>query len=138
MIVEALRRDEDLTVVQLWTQVGLTRAWNDPTADFHRALDGPSSTVLGARREGPLIGTVMVGHDGHRGWVYYLAVDPRHRGEGIGSTLMAAAEEWLRSRGAVKVQMMVRDGNDEAFGFYGKIGYKESDVKVLSRRLDGR
>ena len=138
MIVEELRRDEDLLVAQLWTRVGLTRAWNDPTADFHRALDGPTSTVLGARRDGALIGTVMVGHDGHRGWVYYLAVDAQYQGEGIGSALMAAAETWLRSRGALKIQLMVRTGNDEALGFYDKIGYEESDVRVLSRRLDGR
>jgi ribosomal protein S18 acetylase RimI-like enzyme len=138
MIVEELRRDEDLLAAQLWTRVGLTRAWNDPTADFHRALDGPTSTVLGARRDGALIGTVMVGHDGHRGWVYYLAVDAQYQGEGIGSALMAAAETWLRSRGALKIQLMVRTGNDEALGFYDKIGYEESDVRVLSRRLDGR
>ena len=138
MIVEELRRDEDLLVAQLWTRVGLTRAWNDPTADFHRALDGPTSTVLGARRDGALIGTVMVGHDGHRGWVYYLAVDAQYQGQGIDSALMAAAETWLRSRGALKIQLMVRTGNDEALGFYDKIGYEESDVRVLSRRLDGR
>jgi ribosomal protein S18 acetylase RimI-like enzyme len=137
MIVEELRRDEDLLVAQLWTRVGLTRAWNDPVADFHRALDGPTSTVMGARREGALIGTVMVGHDGHRGWVYYLAVDARYQREGIGSALMAAAEKWLRGRGAVKIQMMVRTGNDEALDFYDKIGYERSDVQVLSRRLDG-
>src|ERR1017187_2181711 len=137
MIVEELGRDEDLQVAQLWARVGLTRAWNDPIADFHRALDGPTSTVLGARREGALIGTVMVGDDGHRGWVYYLAVDPRYWGDGIGSALMTAAEEWLRSRGAVKIQLMVRTENDDALGFYDKIGYVESDVKVRSRRLDG-
>ena len=80
----------------------------------------------------------MVGHDGHRGWVYYLAVDSQYRGEGIGSALMAAAEGWLRSRDAVKMQLIVRTGNVDALGFYDKIGYEESDVKVLSRRLDGR
>ncbi len=138
MIVEKLGRDEDLLVAQLWTRVGLTRAWNDPIADFHRALDGPTSTVLGARRDSALVGTVMVGHDGHRGWVYYLEVDSPHRGEGIGKALMAAAEKWLRSRGAVKIQLMVRTGNDEALGSYDKIRYEENDVKVLSRRLDGR
>lgn len=137
MIVEELGRDEDLLVAQLWTRVGLTRAWNDPIADFHRALDGPTSTVLGARRDGALIGAVMVGHDGHRGWVYYLAVDSQYRGEGIGSALIAAAEQWLRNRGAVKIQLMVRSGNDDALGFYDKIGYEQNDVKVLSRRLDG-
>jgi len=78
----------------------------------------------------------MVGHDGHRGWVYYLAVGEVHQREGIGSELMSAAEEWLRKNGAVKVQLMVRSENDSVLNFYGSVGYESNDVKVLSRWLE--
>lgn len=79
----------------------------------------------------------MVGYDGHRGWVYYLAVAEDHQGKGIGSELMRTAEEWLRERGAVKVQLMVRSQNELVLSFYEKVGYVISDVKVLSRWLEG-
>jgi ribosomal protein S18 acetylase RimI-like enzyme len=133
----AARCDE---AVALWHEVGLTRPWNDPVADLGRALAGPSSTVLAATdtgRDGELVGTVMVGHDGHRGWVYYLAVRPSRQREGVGRELVAACETWLVARGIPKLQLMVREGNDAAVGFYGALGYERSEVVVLGRRLDG-
>ena len=122
-------------VVALWQQVGLTRPWNDPVTDFRRALLGPTSRVLGVRVDGQLVGTVMVGHDGHRGWVYYLAVRQEHQRRGVGATLMNAAEGWLRRSGAVKSQLMVRRENEGALRFYDCVGYKVSDVTVLARWL---
>jgi ribosomal protein S18 acetylase RimI-like enzyme len=124
------------SVVALWTETGLTRPWNDAAEDFQRAVDGPASAVLGLEHDNELIGTAMVGHDGHRGWVYYVAVKESHRRQGIGSELMRAAEEWLREVGAVKVQLMVRSDNESALHFYGKVGYETSDVSVLARWLE--
>ena len=77
----------------------------------------------------------MVGVDGHRGWVYYLAVAPDHRRAGVGRTLMDAAEAWLRARGAPKLQLMVRAGNQEALGFYRALGLEPQDVVTLGRFL---
>lgn len=125
-------------VIALWQATDLTRPWNDPIDDLRRALHSPSSTVLAAVGEGPgpeLGGTVMVGHDGHRGWVYYLAVQPRHQGRGLGRRLMAAAEDWLRGR-VPKLQLMVRRENSTTTRFYEHLGYERSDVTVLSRWLD--
>jgi ribosomal protein S18 acetylase RimI-like enzyme len=124
------------SVTALWTETGLTRPWNDPTKDFLRAVDGPTSAVLGLEQGGELIGTVVVGHDGHRGWVYYLAVKTTYQRQGVGSELMGAAEKWLRAIGAVKVQLMVRSDNESARHFYDKFGYETSDVNVLSRWLE--
>ncbi len=136
--IDELTTDDADAVIALWHDVALTRPWNDPVADFRRALSGPTSTVLGATAQHHLIGAVMVGHDGHRGWVYYLAVraDEQHRG--VGAALMAAAEEWLRARGCVKVQLMVRRDNDLARSFYDGLGYEESDVTVYARWLEPR
>ena len=97
---------------------------------MQRALDGVTSTVLGAFDNERLIGTVMVGHDGHRGWVYYLAVDESQRGTGLGKQMMVAAENWLREHGAVKVQLMVRSTNEEVLGFYEHLGYEDANVQV--------
>jgi ribosomal protein S18 acetylase RimI-like enzyme len=121
--------------VALWRAAGLTRPWNDPYADFATAVAGPSSAVLGAFADSALAGTAMVGHDGHRGWVYYLGVSDRLRRNGIGRALMTAAEEWVRRHGIPKVQLMVRHDNADAVAFYQRLGYADADVVVLGKRL---
>jgi ribosomal protein S18 acetylase RimI-like enzyme len=79
----------------------------------------------------------MVGVDGHRGWAYYVATAADRRGQGIGHALMAAAEEWVESRGMPKIQLMVRRSNTAAVDFYTALGYEEQDCVVLGRRFDG-
>jgi ribosomal protein S18 acetylase RimI-like enzyme len=133
-VFELTARDE-ASVVALWTQAGLIRPWNDASADFHRAIVGETSAVLGLMEDGQLTGTVMVGNDGHRGWVYYLAVGEDCRRQCNGRMLMAAAEEWLREKGVVKVQLMVRNENAPVLEFYEVAGYERNDVQVLSRWL---
>ena len=135
MRIEPLTADDSEAAVALWHEAGLTRPWNDPYADFALALRGPSSAVLGAYDGERLVGTAMVGHDGHRGWVYYLAVAPDRRGRGLGRAVMAAAEAWLAARGLPKVQLMVRDTNAAALGFYAALGYERAEVRVLARWL---
>ena len=84
-------------VVALWQRCGLTRPWNDPHADIALARRRDNSTVLIGREGGAIVATIMVGHDGHRGWVYYVAVDPDCQKRGFGRLIMAAAEDWLLS-----------------------------------------
>ena len=121
-------------LVALWECCGLTRPWNDPVADARRALADAGATILIARDAGAVIvGSVMVGFDGHRGWVYYLAVAPDHRRAGLARDLMARAQAWLRDRGAPKVQLMVRDDNAAALDFYAALGFERQSVVVLGR-----
>jgi ribosomal protein S18 acetylase RimI-like enzyme len=121
--------------VALWHACGLTRPWNDPQADFTLALGSPDATILLAWVGAVLAGSVMTGFDGHRGWVYYLAVAPEQRREGLGRALMAAAEAWLAARGCPKVQLMVREDNQAALGFYEALGLERQKVVVLGRFL---
>jgi len=101
--------DADIADVgALWQACGLTRPWNDPAADIALARRGPNSTVLIGRDGNAIVATAMVGHDGHRGWVYYVAVDPVRRTQGHGRTIMNAAEDWLRRAGIAKLQLLVR------------------------------
>jgi ribosomal protein S18 acetylase RimI-like enzyme len=119
----------------LWEACGLTRPWNDPTSDARLAIEGATSAILGLRDGDALIASVMVGFDGHRGWVYYLAVAPDRRREGLGRQLMDAAEAWLRARGAPKLQLMVRSNNADALGFYEALGLERQEVVTLGRFL---
>src|SRR3954463_12994882 len=80
------------TVIALWQRCGLTRPWNDPGSDIAFARRGQNATILVGRTADAIVASVMVGHDGHRGWVYYVAVDPNERTKDFGRTIMAAAE----------------------------------------------
>jgi ribosomal protein S18 acetylase RimI-like enzyme len=122
--------------VALWHEVGLTRPWNDPVADLQRAAAGPASAVLAGLDDGGLLATAMVGHDGHRGSVYYVAVRPDARGNGHGREIMRACEDWLSDRGIPKLNLMVRGQNESTAAFYAALGYGRDDVVVLSKRLD--
>jgi ribosomal protein S18 acetylase RimI-like enzyme len=124
--------------VALWHDVGLTRPWNAPEADLRTAMSGDSSTVLALLDGDALLGTAMVGHDGHRGWVYYLAVSPAAQGRGLGRRLMRACEDWVSAQGIPKLNLMVRTDNAAVRAFYDRLGYTESEVVVLGRRLDPR
>ncbi|QAY64646.1 GNAT family acetyltransferase [Xylanimonas allomyrinae] len=126
--------DDDVPgVAALWQECGLTRPWNDPLLDVADARRGPASTVLAARADGAVVATVMAGHDGHRGWLYYVAVSPALRGAGLGRAAVAAGEAWLRAAGARKVQLMVRGTNAQALGFYERLGYEDQSTAVLGR-----
>lgn len=128
-------RDRD-AIVALWQDCGLTRPWNDPATDFIRSIDDAASTILVIEADSTIAGSVMVGVDGHRGWVYYVGVTPAHRGAGHGRSLMNAAADWLRRRGAPKVQLMVRADNAAALGFYAALGLERQNVVTLGRFLD--
>ncbi len=136
MLIEPATMADAPAVVALWEACALTRPWNDPHADFARALAGAASCVLVARGTGgAIIGSAMTGYDGHRGWIYYLAVDPGHRRAGLGRALMAAAENWLSARDCPKLQLMVRADNQAALGFYAALGLEQQPVVTLGRFL---
>lgn len=135
MEIGDLCADEIEAAVALWVTSGLTRPWNDATADARLALASPSSTILAGREAGTLIATIMAGFDGHRAWVYYLAVAPDQQGRKFGREMMAAAEAWLRERDAPRLNLMVRADNIVARRFYEALGYKASDVTVFQRDL---
>lgn len=125
-------------IVALWTRCGLTRPWNDPRADIALARRGPNATVLAGRDGGELVASVMAGHDGHRGWFYYLAVDPDRQGRGHGRAMTQAVEKWLAARGIEKVMLMVREDNVAVHAFYKALGYADQPRTVFAKWLDGR
>lgn len=122
-------------IVALWNKCGLTRPWNDPQGDFILALENACSDVLVFESANDITAVIMVGFDGHRGWVYYLGVDCECRKQGLGRKMMAAAESWLESRDAPKIQLMVRNDNVDAIAFYAAIGFDVQPVITMGKRL---
>lgn len=122
-------------VVDLWKLCDLTRPWNDPTKDITRKLTVQPELFLLAEQEGRIIGSVMAGYEGHRGWINYLAVHPDYRRAGLGRQLMAAAEKRLLSLGCPKINLQVRTSNAAAIGFYQSIGFAQDEVASYGKRL---
>ncbi|AYF98994.1 GNAT family acetyltransferase [Protaetiibacter intestinalis] len=122
-------------VVTLWRAAGLTRPWNDPYRDIERKLTVQPELFLVAEEADAVVGTAMGGYDGHRGWLYYLAVAPDHRREGIGRALVAAVEERLLALGCPKLNLQVRADGEEALAFYRDLGYRVDEVASLGHRL---
>ena len=135
MTVRQFEPADEAAVIRLWTDCGLVRPWNDPQRDIARKLGEQPELFLVGERDGQVMASVMAGFDGHRGWIYYLAVDPAHRGQSHGVTLVRAAEDLLLQRGCPKVNLMVRSDNTEVIEFYRRLDYGIDEVTVLSRRL---
>lgn len=126
--------DED-AVVALWEAVGLTRPWNDPHRDIARKKLVQRELFLVAEDGGEVVGTAMAGYDGHRGWVYYVAVALDRQGSGLGRLLMTEAEAQLLALGCPKVSVQIRSGNEQVGAFYDRLGYAPDGATGLGKRL---
>jgi ribosomal protein S18 acetylase RimI-like enzyme len=135
-IRSAAARDEP-QVAALWRASNLTTSYNDPSKDFHFARSKENSDILvGLDAEQSIVGSVMVGHDGHRGWIYYLASDPGHRNQGIGRSMVEAAEQWLKNKGVVKVMLLVRETNTQVVDFYKHLGFEAIPRVIMQKWLE--
>ncbi len=131
-------RDEDVdAVTALWVSAGVVRPWNDPVRDIAFARAASQATILVAVIDHRPVATVMVGHDGHRGWVYYLAVCPELQDQGLGRSMMAAAESWLEERGVWKLKLLVRADNSAVRGFYEGLAHLETQSISFQKGLRG-
>lgn len=123
-------------LAELWRLCGLTVWYNDPIADIGRFLRAESHAAILLLEQGErFLASVAVGHDGHRGWVYYLAVHPEAQRRGFGRRLMRAAETFVAERGIPKLQLMVRPNNAKVAAFYRELGYEEAPRRIFQRWL---
>lgn len=123
-------------VVDLWQRCGLVRPVNDPFKDIDRKLKVRGDLFLVALLDNVVVGSVMIGYDGHRGWINYLAVCPNHRKRGYGRKMMTEAERLLRTEGCPKINLQVRASNTEVLAFYKAIGFVQDDVLSFGKRLE--
>lgn len=137
LTIRSATPEDEARALALWRECGLVVPSNDPAIDFRFAVAGPSSAVLiGEDEAGDACGSVMVGHDGHRGWFYYVSATPRSQGQGVGRRMMQAAENWLAERGIWKAQLLVRDTNTAVIAFYERLGFEVAPRVVMTKRLD--
>jgi ribosomal protein S18 acetylase RimI-like enzyme len=136
MTIRPYREADEQAVIALWRECGLTRPQNDPRKDIRRKLQVSPAWFLVGEQAGRVVATGMVGYEGHRGWINYLAVAPSRQQVGLGRALMDEAERLLRAAGCPKINLQVRSGNAAAVAFYRRIGFAIDDVVSLGKRLD--
>ena len=128
------QQDQD-AVIALWKDCGLLMPWNNPFTDIRSKVEDSPELFFVALLDEVLVGTCMAGFDGHRGWVYYMAVEKSHRNKGIARALLKKAENSLVQQGCAKLELMVRKSNRRVVDTYRALGFKEEEVSVLSKRL---
>ena len=128
---------DESDVVSLWHVAGTTRPWNDPNAGLSQKRNVQRELFLVALVDGVLVATAMAGYDGHRGWVYSLAVRPEHRRHGHARALMGEVERRLAEIGCLKLNLQVRGDNADALSFYARLGYEVENRVSLGKRLRG-
>ncbi len=133
--IRAYRDSDFAEVVALWRACELTRPYNDPATDIEFCRGSGHGEILVGEADGRIVASAMVGHDGHRGWIYYLAVDPARRKSGLGRRITEEAEAWLRARGVPKVQLLIRATNLGVRQFYQRLGYEDAPSVVMQRWL---
>jgi ribosomal protein S18 acetylase RimI-like enzyme len=136
LTIRPLVDGEEAAVIALWQACGLTRPWNDPAHDLAFARGKPNSDVLVGIVDGRIVASALVGHDGHRGTMYYVSVDPAEQGSGLGREIVAAAETWLKARGVWKINLLVRRSNEAMLGFYAEIGYVTGTSVQIEKWID--
>lgn len=134
--IRSYRPVDEPDVIQLWKKVfPNTPSHNDPQRDIQTKLEVQPDLLLVAETNQQLVGTAMAGFDGHRGWVYYLAVDPAYRRKGIGTALMKKAEKLLSQIGCSKLNLQIRANNSDVRAFYEKLGYGVEDRISMGKRF---
>jgi len=135
MKIRTFQPGDEGAVVALWEECKLTRPWNDPHKDIARKLEVQPELFLVGTIDDAVMASLMAGYEGHRGWMNYLAVAPRHRGRGFGRALVEEVERRLLERGCPKVGLLVRNTNKEAAEFYHRLGYAQDESISLGKRL---
>src|ERR1700677_2213896 len=123
LTIRVATANDEARVVALWRASNLVTSYNDPSRDFHFARAKEGSDIL-------------VGLNGHRGWIYYLTSDPKHRDEGIGRLMVEAAERWLKNKGVVKVMLLVRETNTQVVDFYKHLGFEAIPRVIMQKWLE--
>lgn len=124
-LVEYRNTQHRQPVIDLWNRVfGYDTAHNAPELAIDRKLAVDDGLFFVALAEAQVIGTLMAGYDGHRGWLYSLAVDPQQRRLGTGRALVRHCEQALGARGCLKINLQILSSNAAVQGFYQGLGYQ--------------
>ena len=135
LIIRSFQVSDEPDVIDLWRRCSLVVPQNDPKKDIEMKLQVQPELFFVGVISSHIVSTIMSGYDGHRGWIYYLAVDPVFQQNGIGRRMVEEVESKLRKLGCSKINLQVRNSNNSAIAFYKHIGFLDDDVIGMGKRL---
>jgi len=133
--IRAFTETDRQGLVALWEACELVVPWNNPNKDIDRKLQVNPELFLVAKHGNAVVGSIMGGYEGHRGWINYLAVMPEHRCSGLGRQLVETLEAMLLDRGCPKVNLQIRSTNTSVIEFYESLGYVNDKAVSMGKRL---
>jgi len=136
LTTRSFRSEDEAAVIDLWTRCGLVRPHNDPKKDILRKSKVRPDMFLVGLLDEVIVASIMIGYEGHRGWINYLAVSPECQKRGFGKQMMEEAERLLRAESCPKISLQIRTSNVEVLGFYRAIGFVQDEVISLGKRLE--
>jgi ribosomal protein S18 acetylase RimI-like enzyme len=136
VLIRPYEPGDEAGVLALWREALFDAApHNDPALSLRKKIAAEDGLLLVAVVDGAVAGTVMGGWDGHRGWIYSVAVGSRHRRRGIGTALLRRMEAVLAERGCLKLNLQVRAANAAVTAFYRSLGFAVEDLISMGKRL---
>ena len=136
LLISPFQEGDEEALVSLWNMCKLTVHWNNPYKDIARKLKVQAEFFLVGYLGDELVASVMAGYDGHRGWINYFAVNPDFQGRGYGKQLLENIENRLRKLGCPKINLQIREGNDNVLSYYQKLGFVEEKRINMGKRLE--
>jgi ribosomal protein S18 acetylase RimI-like enzyme len=136
MVVRCYEPADEPALIDLWQRCGLVVPWNDPKQDIAMKRQVQPDLLLVGTIDTTIVAAVMVGYEGHRGWINYLAVDPDRHRRGLGRQIMAEAEARLRRLGCPKINLQVRSTNQAVIAFYERLGFQVEDRVSMGKPLN--
>ncbi|MBP5977659.1 GNAT family acetyltransferase [Brasilonema sp. CT11] len=135
LIVRPYQEQDEEQVIKLWHCCCLVVPWNDPKRDIWLKLLFQPELFLVGLIESQVVATIMAGYEGHRGWLNYLAVEPKYQRQGIGRYMVEEAIAKLRDLNCPKINLQIRTSNTAVIEFYKRLGFKMDDVVSMGKRL---
>ena len=136
LLIRPFQEGDKEALVSLWDICKLTVPWNNPYEDIARKLKVQAELFFVGYMEDKLIGSIMAGYDGHRGYINYFAVHPDFQARGYGKQLMDNVEKGLRELGCPKINLQIREGDDKVFSYYQKLGFVEEKRIIMGKKLE--
>ena len=135
LTIRSFQISDEPHVIDLWHRCNLVVPQNDPKKDIEMKLQVQPELFFVGVISSRIVSTVMSGYDGHRGWLYYLAVDPDFQKRGIARRMVEEVESKLRKLGCTKINLQIRNSNNSVIAFYKHIGFGDDDVIGMGKKL---
>ncbi|GIW33489.1 GNAT family acetyltransferase [Meiothermus sp.] len=137
MPIREFRMADYSSVMALWQDAGLELNPSDSFEGLQKKLERDPDLFLVVEEDGQILGALLAGYDGRRGWLYHMAIHPFGQGQGWGKRMMEELEARLRAKGCQKLNLLVEPSYSGAQDFFERLGYRRDELIFMEKWLGG-